>query len=182
MTFCLEPDCREGPAFPAERWPRSGLVAESGQEDLKTLDPDVRLSALWICPFKSSQNANFGFKTSLERPVKRKPGKGVRFHERGFRSLEFAFCELLFGVWRRPGAAKKARLRQARRLLIVPFKTKIFLYNYYINALIHYRLSICSHIDDSPICLTLGNQQLNSNKIRKTRVTRRNEGDRCQHG
>jgi hypothetical protein len=33
---------------------------------------------------------------------------------------------------------KKARLRQARRLLIVPFKTKIFLYTYDINALILY--------------------------------------------
>ena len=60
----------------------------------------------------------------------------------------------------RPDRTKKARLRQARRLLIVPFKTKFFGYTYYINV-----FNILD-ADDSPFCLTLGNQQLNSNKIR----------------
>jgi len=55
---------------------------------------------------------------------------------------------------------KKARLRQARRLLIVPFKTKIFLYSNYINEL------VIPDADDSPLCLALGNQQHKPMKIR----------------
>jgi hypothetical protein len=54
---------------------------------------------------------------------------------------------------------KKARLRQARRLLIVPFKTKFFLYIYTINEL------VIPDADDSCICLTLGTQQHISIKI-----------------
>jgi hypothetical protein len=35
-------------------------------------------------------------------------------------------------IGQRAAAQKKARLRKARRLLIVPFKTKLLLYNYII--------------------------------------------------
>jgi hypothetical protein len=35
------------------------------------------------------------------------------------------------------GGQKKARLRQARRLLIVPFKTKILQYNIFIETAIY---------------------------------------------
>ena len=128
----------------------------------------------WIV-IQSSQNANFGVAASVGQPVKRKPGVGTGFHEWEFRLLKFAFCELL--DWkirdlrrrtdqclRRSTTAqtgqKKARLRQARRLLIVPFKTKFFGYTYYINE-----FNILD-ADDSPFCLAFGNQHLNSNKIR----------------